>query len=123
MSKTKNSALRGRVAQLVRLGYSAWRIAKECEMKVSTVKDWKRQCLENEELFLQGPHYSHAGNPKFSDREKEHMAGYLEEHEVSARDAAPELSESVRSSSLVCIILSLRFPSASSAKRPFHTLR
>lgn len=63
-------------------------------MNPNTAKDWKRACLANEDEFLSGPHYCHAGNAKFSDRERKHMTRYMEEQDVSARDAAEELSES-----------------------------
>jgi transposase len=94
MPKSVDSVLRGRVAQLVRLNYSTYRIAKETNKKHSTVKDWVRACKENEERFLAGPHYSHLGNPKFSNRERKDMTAFMEHQEVSTRDASAALSGS-----------------------------
>src|SRR5690242_19924093 len=92
MSRVDTKELRGEVAVLVRQGYSASMIAKEVGISLGRAKDWKRDCLKDEKLFKTGPHYSTAGNPKFSERERTHMATYMEEHEVSARSAATLLS-------------------------------
>jgi hypothetical protein len=62
LSEVENTALRGKVAALVKLDYSPWRIAKQLRINPNTAKKWKMQCQKNEKRFLSGPHYDHKGN-------------------------------------------------------------
>jgi hypothetical protein len=86
------AAMRGRCAELVHQQHSGWAIARKLGIPERTADRWKAQCVKNEQRFLQGPSYSHRGNPKFSDRERKLVTGYMEHHDISAHDAAPALS-------------------------------
>ena len=49
--------------------YTAVQLMKLARLNTSTAQSWKRQCLNNMELFTAGPRYSHAGNPKLTDED------------------------------------------------------
>jgi len=93
MSSIEKAALRGKVAALVKLGYSYSRIAKEVKINENTAQKWKRQCLADEKSFLVGPQYSHRGNPKFSAREmKTIMDEFSQMQPLGSDSAAAEIS-------------------------------
>jgi len=63
--------------QLMKLANDHYRAQKRPRLNTSTAQSWKRQCLNNMELFTAGPRYSHAGNPKLTDEDVQTVRDFV----------------------------------------------
>jgi hypothetical protein len=94
MSDKSDIVLRGQVAALVQHKYSSSCIAKTLGINAKTAQRWKKECLADKSRFLDGRHYSHKGNPKYSRREKKAMLEQFSQMQpMGSRAAAPELAK------------------------------
>lgn len=94
MSSVQDIALRGRVAALVKLKYSASMIAKETGINKKTAERLKKECKENEQRFLEGRHYSHDGHSPYSPREqKTAVSAFIHMQPIGSRSATPKIRQ------------------------------
>lgn len=93
MSRDEDIALRGQLVGLVKAKYSAYMIAKTLEINKKKAERWKKEAEDDEERFLEGRHYSHRGNPKYSTREQKHALKTFERMQPrGSRSAAEEMN-------------------------------
>lgn len=94
MSSPSDLVLRGRVAALVKLKYSASMIAKEVGISPRTAGRWKRACLRDETSFLAGRQYDTDGHSPYSPREKKTaLEAFKHLQPLGSRSAAPKVRE------------------------------